>query len=280
MSNRDSSIQLAHAPARLPAPPRRSGSSNKLAPRVVAIIQARMGSRRLPGKSLADIDGRPLLQHVIERAQCARTVHEVIVATTWEPADRAIHNLAERCGVHCFSGSVDDVLDRFYQAAWLSHASVVVRLTADDPFKDPAIIDSVAQRLLDRPDLDYVSNTLSPTFPEGLDVEAVRIRALARAWKLATRPSDREHVTPFIWRQPARFHIAQVQHARDLSHMRWTIDYPRDLEFARAVAARLPGNPGMREILGLLAREPHLARMNDHINRNEGYLASIAKETA
>jgi len=237
-----------------------------------------MGSSRLPGKSLAEIAGRPLLQHVIERAQAAKTVHEVIVATTWESADRAIHDLAERCGAYCFSGSIDDVLDRFYQAAWLSHAAIVVRLTADDPFKDPVIIDRIVQRLLDHPELDYVSNTVAPTFPEGLDVEAVRIRALGRAWKHASRPSDREHVTPFIWRQPGRFRIGQIEHPRDLSHMRWTIDYPQDLEFARAVASRLPGNPGMREILTLLEREPGLARINDHISRNEGYLASLQKE--
>ena len=159
-----------HAPVNIP-----------LAPRVVAIIQARMGSTRLPGKSLADIGGRPLLQHVIERARQAATIHEVVVATTWEPNDRPIHDLAERCSTICFAGSVDDVLDRFYQAAWLSHASVIVRLTADDPFKDPAIIDRVTKKLLDHPELDYVSNTVIPTFPEGLDVVngVVRERAAA-----------------------------------------------------------------------------------------------------
>ncbi len=257
---------------------RGSADPYALAPRVVALIQARMGSTRLPGKSLALIGGRPLLQHVIERAQAAETVHDVVVATTWQLADRAIHDLAERCGAHCFAGSVDDVLDRFYQAAWLSHASIVVRLTADDPFKDPAIIDRVVHQLLDHPDLDYVSNTITPTFPEGLDVEAFRFQALDRAWRLATLASDREHVTPFIWRQPKHFRIAQITNRRDLSDLRWTIDYPQDLAFARAIADRLPGNPVMDEILSLLHREPQLAHINNHITRNGGYLASIAKE--
>lgn len=249
-----------------------------LTPRVVAIIQARMGSTRLPGKSLADIGGRPLLQHVIERARASTTIHEVVVATTWEPIDRPIHDVADRCGVFCFAGSVDDVLDRFYQAAWLSHASIVVRLTADDPFKDPAIIDKVAQKLIDHCELDYVSNTLTPTFPEGLDVEAFRFRALERAWQSAIRPSDREHVTPFIWRQPDRFRLAQVRNTRDLSRLRWTVDYPQDLEFARIVSNRLPGQPGMREILSLLSREPDLARINGATIRNESYLSAIARE--
>jgi spore coat polysaccharide biosynthesis protein SpsF len=256
----------------------RAAGLQELAPRVVGIIQARMGSTRLPGKTLADIGGRPLLQHVIERARAAGSINEIVVATTWLPVDRPIHDLAERCGVHCFAGSVDDVLDRFYQAAWLSHADVVVRLTADDPFKDPRIIDRVVARLLENPRIDYASNTVTPTFPEGLDVEAIRFRALEEAWTHAVRPSDREHVTPFVWRQPTRFQLAEVCHPRDLSHLRWTIDYPQDLEFARAVMERLPGNPGMREILMLLDREPDLARINDDTIRNEGYLMSVAQE--
>lgn len=250
--------------------------------RIVAIIQARMGSSRLPGKTLANIAGKPLLAHVMERTRACRSVERIVVATTAEPADEAILSLAREWGVTVYAGSAEDVLDRYYQAAKAAEADVIARITADDPFKDPDVIDEIIQRLLGEPELDYASNTLKPTYPEGLDVEAFTFEALSRAWKEATLPSDREHVTPYIWRQPDKFRVASVRRSPDLSALRWTIDYEQDLEFAREVYSRLYKGRVFRteEILALLESEPHLAKINQGIARNAGYLASLKKERA
>jgi spore coat polysaccharide biosynthesis protein SpsF len=229
--------------------------------RITAIIQARMGSTRLPGKSLADIHGKPLLERVIERTRASRRIGEIIVATTTEPADFELCRFAARCGAIWFRGGVDDVLDRTYRAAQRYHAEIIVRITADDPLKDPAVIDRVVDALLAGPGFDYASNTIEPTFPLGLDAEAFPFSTLERAWCEATDPYDREHVTPYIRRRPDLFRLASVRHSRDLSALRWTIDYPRDLEFARAVYARLDRGAvfGMAETLALLEAEPELA---------------------
>ncbi len=248
--------------------------------KTAAIIQARMGSTRLPGKSLVDIAGQPLLGHVIDRAKACRLVQEVVLATTTGPEDAVLIALAEAKGIGSYRGSVDDVLDRFYQAAVAVGADIVVRITADDPFKDPEVMDRVIQRLLDRPELDYASNTITPTYPEGLDVEVVRFTALARAWREARLPSEREHMTPYIWKNPALFEQENVTHSCDLSKLRWTLDYEADLAFARAVYQRLYTGRvfGMAEILQLLEAEPDLARINTGFERNAGYLKSTRNE--
>ena len=249
--------------------------------KIVAIIQARMSSQRLPGKSLMDIQGQALLGHVIDRARASATVDEVMLATTVEPVDAALEDYARLKGVGTYRGSVQDVLDRFYQAALVAKADVVVRVTADDPFKDPDVVDRVVRRLLDDHKLDYASNTITPTYPEGLDIECFRFAALARAWGEASQPSEREHVTPYIWKHPDLFRVENVTHAEDLSTMRWTIDYDRDLAFAREVYKRLYHGQvfRMHEILQLLREEPALAAINTGFERNAGYLASIKQET-
>jgi spore coat polysaccharide biosynthesis protein SpsF len=248
--------------------------------RIVAIIQARMGSSRLPGKTLADIAGKPLLAHVIERVRACRLVQQIVVATTTEPVDEAIISLSRQWGAKAYTGSAEDVLDRYYRAAKAADAGVIARITADDPFKDPDVIDEIIERLIDEPGLDYASNTIEPTYPEGLDVEAFTFEALSRAWEEATLPSDREHVTPYIWRQPDKFRAASIRRSPDLSGLRWTIDYKQDLEFTREVYARLYRGRVFRteEILTLLETEPELAQINQGIIRNGGYLASLEKE--
>ncbi len=249
--------------------------------KITAIIQARMGSSRLPGKTLAPIAGQPLLLHVLRRAAASQRISEIVVATTTQQEDDAIvAAVGDRCRV--FRGSVNDVLDRYYQAACQVKADPIIRITADDPLKDPAVIDRIIDRLLADATLDYASNTIQPSYPEGLDVEAFRFAALERAWREATRVSDREHVTPFIWRQPEFFKIANVAAPKDWSHLRWTIDYEQDLAFARAVYERLGREGrlfGMQEILDLLEREPQLAAMNAGIPRHAGYAKSLADES-
>jgi len=250
--------------------------------RVIAIIQARIGSTRLPAKTMADISGKPLLAHIIERTKASRTIDEIVVATTNEPEDDAILQLAAQHCVRAYTGSVADVLDRFYQTAKQVNADIIVRVTADDPFKDPKVLDKIVKYFLVHPELDYASNTIEPTFPEGMDIEVFSFRALERAWKEARLPSEREHVTPYIWKNPTRFNIANVRHEVDLSHLRWTLDYEEDLHFAREVYARLShkGIFLMEDVLALLQTEPELSRINQGIERNVGYKVSLQKETS
>ena len=250
--------------------------------KTVAIIQARMGSTRLPSKSLVEICGRPLLGHVIDRVGACQVVQELVVATTLDPTDDVLAAFVRAQGVPAYRGSPEDVLDRYSQAARLSGADVVVRITADDPFKDPDVIDLVAGTLLANPAVDYASNTLEPTYPEGLDVEVFRAAALERAWREAGLPSEREHVTPYLWKHPELFRLANVRQTPDRSALRWTLDYPEDLEFARAIYTRLYLGQafGQREILALLDREPGLQAINAGRIRNAGYLQSLAKDSS
>ena len=248
---------------------------------IVGIIQARMGSTRLPGKALLDLAGAPFLARVIERMQHAETLDALVLATTTDPSDDPLVDLAADLGVRVYRGALDDVLDRFTQAARLADAALIVRITADDPFKDPRVTDHAVRLWLQEPDLDYVSNTLEPTYPEGLDIEVFTRAALERAWREARLPSEREHVTPYIWKHPDRFRIRNFKGPRDLSHLRWTVDYPEDLAFARAVYERLyrPGQVFlMEDILRLLEAEPQLAQINAGFRRNEGYLKSLAED--
>jgi glutamate-1-semialdehyde 2,1-aminomutase/spore coat polysaccharide biosynthesis protein SpsF len=252
-------------------------------PWVVAVVQARMGSSRLPNKVLEPILDRPMLQHVVERVRQAQTVEQVVVATTDRPADDAIETFCRTRCIDVFRGSEEDVLDRFYRASSAFHADVVVRITADCPLIDPAVLDKVVRRMLDG-NVDYVTNRLRYTYPDGLDVETFSFATLEKAWKEAHLPADREHVTSYI-RNPERFRIAGVENATDLSprNLRWTVDEPSDLQFVRAVYERLGGNGNrfdLPEVLALLDREPELARMNAGGIRNEGFYASLAREEA
>lgn len=245
--------------------------------RVVAVVQCRANSSRLPGKAFLMIGGRPLLARVIQRARAANTIHEVVVATTNTGADDATVDLATRLGAAVFRGSEDDVLDRFAVAARRHSADIVVRITADDPFKDPHVTDLVVNRLLDDESIEYASNTIAPTWPEGLDVEALRVGALERAWREAHDPVDREHVTTYIWRHPDLFRLHSVESDRNLSHLRWTIDYPEDLEFARTVYERLGDDVfGMEAILALVQEEPALLDLPRRVLRDAAYRAQLA----
>src|SRR5207245_2630068 len=198
---------------------------------IAAIVQARMGSTRLPGKTLADVAGKPMLARLVERARRIPGVERVIIATTEKPADEAILRFAADHDLPAYAGSEEDVLDRFYQAARRFGVSVVVRVTPDCPLLDPAVAGLVLRRFLDAAgELDYASNTQPPTFPDGQDTEVFSAAALARAWREARLPSEREHVTPYIWKHPDRFRLANVRHAADLARMRWTVDEAAELE--------------------------------------------------
>jgi spore coat polysaccharide biosynthesis protein SpsF (cytidylyltransferase family) len=246
---------------------------------IAAIVQARMGSTRLPEKIMADIEGKPLLEHVIERTKASRYIETVIIATTENKKDEAVIRFAREREIPCYGGSEDDVLDRYYQAAKKFGADTIVRITPDDPFKDPEVIDLIISRYLEGK-LDYASNTIRPTYPEGLDIEVFSFNALEKAWREAKKPSEREHVTPYIWNHPEFFRLTNVENNEDLSGLRWTIDYEADLRFAREVYARLYSSRVflMRDILELLKAEPELADINRGTVRNEGYLKSLSQE--
>ena len=251
--------------------------------KIVAIIQARMGSTRLPGKTLADIEGETLLGRIIERVRHAKTIDEIIVATTIAPEDKKIINAAHKAEVRTYAGSEEDVLDRFYQAAKEIGAKVIVRITADDPFKDPEVIDNIVGDFIKaRGDLDYLSNTLDPTYPEGLDVEVFSFEALETAWNDGKKPSEREHVTPYIWKHPELFRIRNyVKPGQNLSSLRWTLDNDSDLRFAREVYRRLYPKKSiflMNDILALLEKEKDLAKINIGNIKYEGYIKSLVKD--
>jgi spore coat polysaccharide biosynthesis protein SpsF len=248
--------------------------------RVVAIIQARMGSSRLPGKVLAEIDGQPLLGILISRVKSSKFLDQIVVATTTETADDILCDWLINEGVEYFRGSERDVLDRFWQCAKLYRADIIVRITADDPLKDSEIIDKALGMLKGSECVDYVSNTLKPTYPEGLDVEVFRFSALKKANAEATLASEREHVTPYIWKNRAKFKSVNFEMTPNLSDWRWTVDKPEDLEFVRSLLC-LVGNDiftGYQDLIETVNKNPLLRGINSSTVRNEGYLKSTSGE--
>ena len=245
---------------------------------IVAIIQARMGSTRLPGKVLACIASQPMLWHVVNRTRRAKLLDEVVVATSTDASDVPVVLFCEQEKIPCFRGSQDDVLDRYYQAAKGYQASVVVRITADCPLIDPEVVDEVIDVYL-KGDYDYVTNTAPPTFPDGLDTEVFSFQALERAWHEAKRQSEREHVTPYIYNHPELFRMGNVASGKDLSGMRWTVDEPSDLEFVRVVYEHANGMLfNMEHVIDLLERHPEFLEINSDIERNEGYQKSLRED--
>lgn len=247
---------------------------------IVAVLQARVSSSRLPGKVLLDLAGAPMLQRQIERIRRAARIDRLVVATSDTPADAPLAALCDAIGVACFRGSLDDVLDRVVKAARAEQATWVVRLTGDCPLIDPDVLDATIALGIDG-GYDYATNAIEPTFPDGLDVEIVRMDVLETAWREARLKSEREHVTPFINGQPERFRIGLYKNAVDLSTMRWTVDEPGDLMFVRAVYDRLfaaKPNFALADVLELLDAEPSLAAINSAHTRNEGYALSLEQD--
>jgi glutamate-1-semialdehyde 2,1-aminomutase/spore coat polysaccharide biosynthesis protein SpsF len=227
------------------------------------IVQARMGSTRLPGKVMRDLADRPVLSHVLER--CARIpgADVVVCAMPDEAASDALEVVASKAGARCFRGSESDVLSRYVGAARFVGAEVVMRVTSDCPLIDPDICGAVLA-LRAQQGADYAANNMPPTFPHGIDCEAMTFTALVEAEEIAREAYDREHVTPWLRRAP---HVHRVNLSSDdanLAQHRWTLDYPEDLEFFRAVFSLLPeeGAYGMADVLSLLQRQPSLSQIN------------------
>jgi len=236
--------------------------------RLVAIIQARMGSTRLPGKALADIEGKPMLEHVVGRVRRMARLSEVVVATTRSPQDEPIVNTCDGIGVRVFRGSEQDVLDRYWQACRSFEADGVVRISSDCPLIDPGESTRVADAFLAQAP-DFAANDLKPSYPVGLGTEVMTTAALETAWREAKQPYERQHVAPYIYQHPERFRLVNVAAPSDHSDLRWTVDTAQDLDFVRAVYARLGGN-GMFDwhaVLDLLAREPALLELNRNVRQ-------------
>jgi spore coat polysaccharide biosynthesis protein SpsF len=235
--------------------------------RTIAIIQARLSSTRLPGKVLMDIEGRPMLARVFDRVSASRLIDGVAVATSVDASDDRLAAFCRSNGIRCHRGPLDDVLARFVQAGRREGADVIVRVTADCPLIDPALIDAVVT-IRDAHRADYASNVLSRRYPRGLDVEVFTAEALARADHEGQEAHHREHVTPYLYEEPGRFQMVGLDCERDLSAYRWTVDTPADLDLVRSIYQRLKDPlAGWREVLAVVEREPGLARRNAHIRQ-------------
>lgn len=248
--------------------------------KTVAIIQARMGSSRLPGKVMADIGGVPMLGRVVERVRRCRSLDDVCVATSTHPSDDVVANYCISREFPCSRGDEHDVLDRYYHAARLAGADIVVRVTADCPLLDSGVIDKVVDAFR-REGVDYASNTLRYSYPDGLDVEVFAFAALERAWQEAEKPSEREHVTPYL-RFSGRFSTFNVANETDSSaaNHRWTVDDQEDLEFIRRVYATFADKPDFdfRDVLSMLEATPELRSVQGRGVCNEGYYRSLYRQ--
>jgi len=247
----------------------------------VAIIQARMGSTRLPGKVLKELRGHAMLWHIARRLRSVAGLTRIVIATSDVPGDTPLRDFAAGEGIDCYAGSENDVLDRFYQAAVQFQADPIVRVTGDCPFVDPDVI----ARLLDlyrTGGFDHVGVATGAgavfmdggRFPDGLDAECFSFQALQLAWREAREASDREHVTPYLWRVPGRFRNGTLKAEKDYADMRWTVDNADDFTVVRAVYNALYRDDRpflMHDIIAFLEQHPEIARMNQAFIGKEGY---------
>jgi len=245
---------------------------------ITAIIQARTGSTRFNNKVLKKLYDKTLLEHIIERIEDSKLINSIVVATTTSKEDDEIEDLFKDTQIKVFRGSENNVLERFYLAAKKENSDIIIRVTADDPFKDPEIIDK-AINILKEGNYDYVSNTLIPTYPEGIDIEVFTFIALKKAFLNANIASEKEHVTPYIWNNKDLFSIKNFKNQKDLSKLRWTIDYDSDFVFAKKIYEELYSKKKiflMDDILNVVDKK-HIINKTT-VERNEGYKKSIKEE--
>ena len=237
-----------------------------------------MGSTRLPGKVLKPLAGQSVLWHVVNRLRYAKTLEEIVVATTTESEDNVIEEFCRAEKIHFYRGSKNDVLDRYYHAAKTFQADPIVRITADCPLIDPLIVDEVVNSYFKG---GYEACGLAGEFPDGLDCEVFSFRAIEDAWRHSVLPSEREHVGPYIYKHPEKYLSGAHHKFQGLKHHRWCLDEERDYHFLEVVFERLyePHKLFLTlDILNLLVREPYLMEINTGIVRNEGYLKSLAED--
>jgi spore coat polysaccharide biosynthesis protein SpsF len=230
-----------------------------------------MGASRLPGKPLFKVLGRPLLSYLLERLKRVSNADKIIVATSTHPRDILIAEAALSNGVEVFKGSEGDVLDRYYQAAKGAHADVIVRITADCPLIDPILVTQLIDLFKSLNDENlFASNTLTRTFPRGMDTEVFSFKALEEAWQNATLPYEREHVTPYLYTHPEKFSTVQLTQNPDQSYYRWTVDTLDDFRLiSKLLAAIYPSNPNfsLKELNAVYAAHPEWHSINAHIQQ-------------
>jgi len=244
--------------------------------KIGCIIQARMGSTRLPGKVMMNVeDQKPVLYFVIKQMQECKLIDKIIVATTTNEEDNQIANYSKNLGIDFFRGSSEDVLDRYYQCAKEYSVSTIVRIPSDKPLIDPEIVDNVINRFKNN-SYDYITNFLpNSTFPSGSEVEIFSINALERVWKKAKLPSEREHVTSYFFNHEDEFKITHIENSENLSHLRWAVDRIEDLDLVRLIVSKIKKRPVlMDDIIELFRKEPNLIEINKNVNKKEGELKS------
>jgi spore coat polysaccharide biosynthesis protein SpsF (cytidylyltransferase family) len=250
--------------------------------RIIAVTQARLGSTRLPGKILKEVDGTTLLGLHIHRVLKSKKIDELMVATTISPDDDAIERFANEKKLASYRGSVNDVLDRFYQAIKNKNADYVVRLTSDCPLIDASLIDKIVAYAVDNK-LEYCSNTLDPHYPDGQDVEVFTFAALEQAWREAKLISEREHVTPFIWKNSSfkdgtLFKSDNFAEGYNFGHLRMTVDEMKDYELVKTLIRALGKEASWLDYANYLQEHEAVREINNTITRNEGYSKSLEKE--
>lgn len=236
--------------------------------KVAGIVQARMGSTRLPGKVLKDLGGATLLGRVVSRLRRSALTDCLMVATSIRPGDDAIVEECRRLAVDVVRGSELDVLDRYYRAAQQAQADAVVRITADCPFVDAELVDELLQCFFHHHP-DYASTSLVRSYPRGLDAEVMTFAALSDAWREARQPYQRTHVTPYLYENPLRFRLFSLAAEDDSTALRWTVDTEEDLTLARAVYRHFDNRDdfGWRDVLQLMTAQPQLAQINQHVRQ-------------
>ena len=242
--------------------------------KVVAIIQARCGSTRFPNKIFSNICGQPLIWHVINRLKFAKSVDEILLATTTNKLDDRLYEWAVNNQVKVFRGSEDNVLNRYYEASRFIGADVIIRITADDPFKEPALIDCAVEKIVEE-ELDFVCNNNPPSYPEGLDVEVFTKKSIEIAEQNSVNEFEREHVTQYFYRNSSDFKICNISNNINLSHLRWTIDTDVDFSMVEMVYKYLSKNESeifhMEDILNLFKTHPEIPNINMDVKRSEMY---------
>ena len=248
----------------------------------VAIIQARMSSSRLPGKVLKSVVGKPMLGHIVERLSWVPAINKIVVATSGEATDQPIYEFCQQNSIICYRGSLNDVLDRFYQTALKYGADAVIRITGDCPCVDPELVTKLIN-LFQRGNYDHVGIATGAgaifdegRFPNGLDAECFRFESLEKAWREATEAADREHVTPYIWRNKNIFKCGSLKPDKDYSNIRLSVDHREDFELATEIFEALYNEEKpflIKDIIGLLQEKPHLLKLNQSFIGKEGYLS-------
>lgn len=231
---------------------------------IIAIVQARMGSTRLPGKIMMNILDKPILWHVINRTKKSKFIENIIVATTQNPEDDVICEFCRESGINYFRGSETDVLDRYYRCAKEFNGDIIVRLTSDDPLNDSSVIDRMIESFLDSfPDIDYVGNDLKFSYPVGVNAQIFSRSALEKVWKEANDSEDREHVMLYLLNSPEKFKIKGIENEFDYSHYRWTLDFTEDFEFIKKIYMHFGDLYfTMNDIIDYLDKNPQIVKIN------------------